>query len=320
MKSKNKDQFRTVFEPVEADRKITHMESVFFIGSCFSTHISARMKNAGFQITANPFGVLFNPVSVSRALRMIGTRKKFRKQDFFRHDGLWHHFHLHGELSKTDLESAYSSANEMIENSNSALMSAGTLVITLGTAWVHEEIDTERIVANCHKLPGKQFRKRKLGVNEIISDFSRLLEHLFNVNPGIRIVFTISPVRHLSDGFVENQWSKSTLNIAIHELIRRFEQTEYFPAYELIIDDLRDYRFYNSDMIHPNDQAADYVWDIFRKTYFEENTNKLASEAEAYHLSMQHRAIHPDTDAHRKFIAQRTKEGERIKKLLPWLV
>lgn len=312
-------EFRTVFQPKNASFKIDHRQKIMLIGSCFSEHIGDHLKSSGFRVMNNPFGVMFNPDAIRNCLRTIGTRKKFRSKDFFQHNGLWHSFQLHGDLSNPDLEEAIFTANSIIDEAYDFLLETDVLILTFGTAWVYEYNETGKRVANCHKVPNSKFTKVKMGVNDIISEMSWVLNHIQNVNPNIKVIFTISPVRHLADGFVENQWSKSTLNIAVHELIRRFENAEYFPSYELLMDDLRDYRFYEADMIHPNKEAIQYTWSAFKQSYFSAATIKLSEEAEKYHRSLLHRVMHPGTTEHKKFVASMEKDYQRLQKQLPWL-
>lgn len=311
--------FRTVFSPEQSKHKIKHGDRIMLVGSCFSDNIGERMKHSGFRVSSNPFGTLFNPDAIKNALRMIGTGKNFKTKDFFEQNGIWHNFSLHGDMSNTDLDEAVFNANTAVEEARAFLRESDVLILTFGTAWVYELKESGKTVANCHKVPHSKFVKRKLGVNDIVSDLSWVMNHLTNMKPGMRVIFTISPVRHLSDGFVENQWSKSTLNVAIHELIRRYDCAEYFPAYELVMDDLRDYRFYKQDMVHPSDETVEYIWEKFSEVYFSDKTKKLAADCMAYHRSLLHRSIHPESPEHKKFLTAREKEYQRLQKELNWL-
>lgn len=312
-------QFRTEFHPEPSKAKISHDDKIMLIGSCFSEHIGHKLKQSGFRVNSNPFGTLFNPDSIRNCLRIIGTNKKFKSKEFFEYQGVWHHFSLHGDLSGTDLDETVENVNNAVTEANDFLMNADVLILTFGTAWVYELIETGKTVANCHKVPNSKFTKRKLGVNDIVSDMSWVLNHLVNINPDIRVLFTISPVRHLADGFVENQWSKSTLNVAVHELIRRYDCATYFPSYELVMDDLRDYRFFESDLLHPNQQAIEYTWKKFEDVFFSDKTKKLADECLNYHRGLAHRPFHPDSSAHKKFLVAMEKEYQKLQKEIPWL-
>lgn len=259
------------------------------VGSCFSQDIGRKLDEAGFQVNINPFGTLFNPVSIGTCLNYILRNKKFTAADFFEHNGLWRSYKLHSNFSSQHLDEALENINTSISLSHNFLFDTQVLVITLGSAWVYERIEPREIVANCHKVPQQQFVKRKLGVNEIISELTLVIQHIKAAFDNINVIFTISPVKHLRDGFVENNWSKSTLNIAVHELIRRFDFCDYYPAYEILNDDLRDYRFYKNDMVHPNDLAVQYVYEHFEASYFTPETAKIAGEFMQLSRSARHR-------------------------------
>jgi len=312
-------QFRTEFNFPPSPFQITHENKVMMIGSCFSEYISEKLQNAGFNIRTNPFGILFNPDSIKNCIRSIVAKKEFRKKDFFLHNEKWNSFYLHGDFSASTAEEASEKINISINEVHDFVKQAEYIFITLGTAWVYEQIETKKIVANCHKVPNKNFEKKKMGVNDIVSDLSYVINHLKNFNPDIKVIFTISPVRHLKDGFIENQWSKSTLNVAVHELLRRHEDVFYFPSFELIIDDLRDYRFFKSDMVHPTENAIDYVWEKFRGHYFSKSTMKLSEEVEQLKKNLQHKPFNADSAAHKSFLIKTEKEHVRLKKILPHL-
>lgn len=312
-------EFRTAYQPKESSVKINHRDGVIMIGSCFADSVGERMERSGFNVTLNPFGVLFNPLSIYAVIGNSLMKKEYTEKDFFLQNGRWVSYWFHGEISSVDLSEAVAMANHYTVQLLNDLKKAKWLTITFGTAWVYEHLSHSGPVANCHKVPSHQFSRRKLGVNEIVSEFSRLIEHLRNVNPELKILFTISPVRHVKDGLVENNWSKSTLNIAVHELIRRYEQTFYFPSFEILTDDLRDYRFYKKDMIHPNEVAVDYVWEIFSATYFSDETRALSTRVEKFFKGKDHRALHPDTEAHQEFMNKLGEERRQLMQMLPHL-
>jgi len=313
------ETFRTVFQPEPSPWNITHRDKVMLLGSCFSQHIGVSLKNAGFQVLSNPMGTLFNPDAIGKTLNMMCRKKLFRAKDFFERNGIFYSFDSHGDFSGTDKDQLIHDANTAISGARDFLHDTQILFLTFGTAWVYNLKETNKTVVNCHKVPSKEFTKRKLGVNEIVSDMSVVLNRLQQVNPKLKVVFTISPVRHLADGFVENQWSKSTLNIALHELVRRFDHCSYFPSYELVIDDLRDYRFMEKDLVHPSDTAVQYVWKAFSEVYFSSETKKLVGEVEAWMKDKAHRPVHPDSTEFKKFQKHLAEKESDLKKRLPWL-
>jgi GSCFA family len=202
--------------------------------------------------------------------------------------------------------------NSSVEEANKFIFNTDVLIITLGTAWVYELKETGKIVANCHKMPQQLFVKRKLGINEIISEYTHLIEHLKGANQKLKIIFTVSPVKHLRDGFVANNWSKSTLNIAIHELIRRFDFCDYYPSYEIMNDDLRDYRFYKNDMVHPNELAQKYIFEHFQNAYCTEETQKIAKEFYLLSKSTEHKTMNSASSEHVKFVSDIKTRAERL--------
>jgi hypothetical protein len=313
------ETFRTVFQPEPSLWKITHKDNVMLLGSCFSQHIGRLLQNGGFHVLSNPLGTLFNPDAIGKTLSMMCRKKVFRAKDFFERNGIFYSYDLHGDFSGTDRAQVIQNVNTELARSRDFLQQAQVVFLTFGTAWVYDLKENNKTVVNCHKIPSKEFTKRKLGVNEIVSDMSVVLNRLQQLNPKLKVVFTISPVRHLADGFVENQWSKSTLNIAIHELVRRFDHCSYFPSYELVLDDLRDYRFMDKDLVHPSESAVQYVWNAFSDVYFSADTKKLLREVEGFMRDKAHRPVHPDSVEFKKFQKQMLEKETELKKRLPWL-
>jgi hypothetical protein len=309
--------FRTIFPGHSSGLRIHHEHSLFLIGSCFSTHIGKKLDNSGFRINSNPLGILFNPGSIQLALQRIMSNHKITDDDLFFHEGLWRSFLFHSSLASTSKDECIYHANQIITDSHTFLKNAEFLFITFGTAWVYEYNHNGLIVANCHKLSAAQFTKRKMGVNEIVSDQSLLIERLREFNPSLKIVFTISPVRHLADGFVENSWSKATLNVALHELVRRYEHAAYFPSYEIVMDDLRDYRFYDEDMIHTSAQAHEYVWEHFCKAYFTPETLNLAARFQSLEKMLLHKPLHPDAETLQDFVQKGISQTVELKQINP---
>ncbi len=306
------NSFRTELNPQSSKFKIGYENKTLFIGSCFSENISTVLSEHGMRVINNPFGTLFHPSAIRDCLDAIITKKKFNGSEFFEKNERFHHFALHGELAHSTLSKSVEDVNTRVEFAHEFLKSASVLFITFGTAWVYEHKLSGTTVANCHKVPADEFNKRKLGVNDIVSDFSYMINHLRNFNPGLKIILTISPVRHLKDGFIENSHSKATLNIAVHEIIRRFENTDYFPAYELVMDDLRDYRFYAEDMLHPTEQAINYVFSKFAGVYFEKDTLELFNKVDEIRKAATHRPFNQNSEAHVKFLQAQLKKIDEL--------
>ncbi len=304
--------FRTEFQITPSAHKIDYEQKMLLVGSCFSENIGNLLGENGFRIFNNPFGILFNPVAINECIEAVISNRKIDKSEFFENNERWNHFSLHSGYSNPSLDFAVENINNNIALAHEFLKTTSTLIITLGTAWVYEKQPEGRVVANCHKLPSDNFTKRKLGAGEIISDFSYMIQHLRNFNPDIRIIFTISPVRHIKDGMVENAHSKATLNLAVHELIRRFEQAEYFPSYEIMTDDLRDYRFYADDLLHPSPMASQYIFEKFAATYFDEDAKQLFAQIEELRKAAAHRPFNKDSQAHLKFIQEQLKKLDKL--------
>lgn len=295
-------EFKTTIPPHRGLFEINHQQKLMLVGSCFSQEVGKKLDESGFVVNINPFGVQFNPFSIVNSLSHIVGNKKLTAADFFEHNGLWHSYQLHSSFSGPDLEEAVQHINQNISAAHQFFFDTEVLVITLGSAWVYELKSTKQVVANCHKMPQPLFVKRKMGVNEIISDFTILLEHIRSAFENLRVIFTISPVKHLKDGFVENNWSKSTLNIAVHELTRRFDFCDYYPAYEMMNDDLRDYRFYKNDMVHPNELATQYIFEHFQDAYFTSDTKKTAAEFLQLSRSAKHKVFNTSSTEYSKYV------------------
>lgn len=295
-------EFKTTIPPFKGSCEINHQQKILMVGSCFSQEIGKKLDESGFDVLVNPFGVLFNSYSLVNCLNYVVRNKKFTSADFFEHNGLWHSYMLHSSYSSAHLDEAIENINKSIATAHRFLFNTEVLIVTLGSAWVYERKDTQQAVANCHKMPQNQFTKRKMGVNEIISDFTVLMEHLRVAFENLKVIFTISPIKHLKDGFVENNWSKSTLNIAVHELTRRFDFCDYYPAYEIMNDDLRDYRFYKNDMVHPNELATQYIFEHFGNAYFAKETQKIARDFSQLTQSAKHKVFNTASAEYNKYV------------------
>lgn len=305
--------FRTTFNIPSFPFNLSHQDSILSIGSCFAENIGEKLHASKFQILQNPFGILYNPMSVGQSLKRILLDEKFTEEDIFQHNDLWHSRLHHTRFSQPDKSSFLTKINTDLSTANSFLKKTNCLLITLGTAFVWEEKATNEIVANCHKRPQKLFNRRRLSIETIKTNLIAVLKRLKSHNPDLQIIMTVSPVRHTNDGFIENQRSKAALILAIAEMCQAENFIHYFPAYELVQDDLRDYRFYKLDMLHPNETAVEYVWQHFKTAFFVEETNVLLQQIEQIKNAAGHRPFHVKSEAHQAFLRKNLKKIEVLK-------
>lgn len=294
-------QFHLNYKPAVSQHKITHQDQVLLIGSCFSQHIGNRLDDLKFKVETNPFGMVFNPQSIANTLTRIIDKNYFTEQEVFEHDGLWICLESHSSVSASTKMELLNSLNSLVDAWHVALKTAQYLTITFGTAYAYKFLEQGKIVANCHKLPQSQFEKLLLETSEITSTFKTLVDKLPQFNPGLKMLFTVSPVKHLRDGVVENSLSKAILIQSVHQIIKQNSNCFYFPAYEIVTDDLRDYRFFEADMAHPNKMAIDYVWKLFAETYFNEATEVINEKVMHIHQAYHHRLFNKTTGSSVKF-------------------
>lgn len=298
--------------------RISYQDKIMLIGSCFSEHIGHKFANAYFQSLQNPFGILYNPASIATSLDCVLSNKVFVQNDLIQHNELWHSMLHHGDFSDTKVEHCLNKINTSLAQARLHLANTRTLIITFGTAWIYEQ--NGRVVGNCHKLAASNFTRRRMDVHEISEQYAALMKRLQDLNPELQIIFTVSPVRHWKDGAHENQLSKSTLHLAIDQLCNAYPSVcSYFPSYEIVMDELRDYRYYAEDMLHPNSVAVDYIWERFAETYFDSDTAQNRKELEQLHRDVLHRPIHIDTEAYQKFSKHVQDKYEVLKKRFPWI-
>ncbi len=295
---------------------LDYATSTLCIGSCFAVHMAKQLENGKFSVGLNPFGVIYNPISIKNALDHLDNGSLFKEQDIFSHKELWHSWMHHGAFSDVDKYVALDKMNRALDTSRKILNSARFLIITLGSAFVYEKNDSGDIVANCHKIPASQFRKRMLGVEEIVSQLGTSLEQIQKKYPKIQVILTVSPVRHIRDGVVENQRSKSTLLLACNQLCEK-EQVHYFPSYEIMMDELRDYRFYGKDLVHPSESAIEYIWTRFMDTHFGNQTRIQYERVMKVVSGFQHRILHEGTNEHKKFLVGQISKARNLMDELP---
>lgn len=294
-------KFRTEITPTPLRSPIRREEQLLAVGSCFAEQIAGRLAATKFRITTNPAGILFNPASIAQSIERWSQRKPFDREEFRQsatEEKRWFHYELHGQFSSEELAPLHQAANQALETAHRALQEADRLLLTFGTAWVYEVRETGRIAANCHRQPQSLFTRRRLRVEEIVECWSRLLEGPLHDK---RILMTLSPIRHLADGAEENSLGKATLRLAIAELQTRYPQIDYFPAYELLMDDLRDYRFYGEDLVHPSPQAVAYVWEKFAETALDPEAFAFQQHIEELRRALSHRPLHPESESYKTF-------------------
>lgn len=311
--------FRTELVVPPADMSINHHSPILAIGSCFVSHIGSRLLNLKFPITINPFGIVFNPASVVSTLERLSTGTPFTADELFQHHQLWHSPNHHGQFSHPDLNTSLFRINQAFIQGHQALQQSTRLIITLGTAQVFIRRDSGQIVANCHKLPGHLFERRRMSVPDIVEHLSRVFIQLKNQQPELQIILTVSPVRYLREGFSENQRSKASLLLATEALCDNFSFVHYFPAYELFMDDLRDYRFCEPDMIHPNTTAIEYIWQAFMGAFIDDNSRTIIQRIAKINSALNHKALHPESDAHQHFIRQWLHQVAELETDFPFL-
>lgn len=285
--------------------KIINAESkILLCGSCFTENIGEYLLNSGFETSINPFGIIYNPFSISNSLNYIIDKKQFCEADlFFTHEKRYVSFEHHGWFSGFEKLKVLDEINLQINNAHNFLKTADCLIITLGTAWAYKHLKQNKIVANCHKIPAIEFKKELLEIETICESLTAMIEKLIKFNKNIKIIFTISPVKHLADGIVENQQSKATLILSVKNLIEKYKDFSfYFPAYEIVTDELRDYRFYENDHAHPTTLATEYVWERFVDSCFDNEAKGKMGEALKIGKYINHRQISANKSPNEDFI------------------
>jgi hypothetical protein len=287
----------------QLNRPLLYSDNVLLIGSCFTEHIADRLAHHKFKVLQNPHGILFNPLSVSQSLDSYIDTKMYAEDDLFCLNELWNSWDHHTRFSHTDRTAALTSINESQRSAAAFVREADWVIITLGSAFQYYLKENGKPVSNNHRAPAQWFEKKLLSVEEIVNSLTNTIEKLKAINPHARVLFTISPVRHIRDGVVDNNRSKARLIEATHLLCERIDQVQYFPAYELVIDILRDYRYYDIDFVHPNYMATTYVWEHFVKTCISPTATETMQQVLDIMTAKSHRTRFPETEAHRKFKA-----------------
>ena len=297
-------QFRTTFQIQSSDFKLNHQHKILTIGSCFSDEIGKRLTDLKFDVLINPFGVIFNSHSIQNLIERSIQKKYFTTADVHQNGEEFFCFDVHSSFNALTKEAVLEELNLTLDQVHDYILSCDVLMITLGTSWIYEWKTSNQVVANCHKVDAKQFEKRLLTTEENLKSLELIVSDLKNINPTIRIITTVSPVRHTKDGMIENNVSKARLLDALYQLSLQNNQVEYFPSYELVLDDLRDYRFFKEDLIHPSKQAVDYIWEKFSETYFEQSTQTIIQKINKVISAINHRPFNEESDNHQQFLVK----------------
>ena len=296
--------FTTKIPITQNANPIDYNSKIVSFGSCFAENMGDKLCYYKFQTQVNPFGIIFNPFSIEKLIERVVLQRYFTKDDIFFFNERWHCYEVHSELSDADAEVVLSKLNRILSDTQKQLQQATHIIITYGTSWVYRHIETNAIVANCHKVPQKQFSKELLSIDSIQKAIQNTVSLIATLNPKCNFIFTVSPVRHLKDGFVENQVSKAHLIAAIYATTNTKQQTlNYFPSYEIMMDELRDYRFYADDMMHPSPMAIDYIWERFAATQIDASAITTMELVQTIQKGLAHRPFNPNSESHQKFEA-----------------
>jgi hypothetical protein len=296
--------FTTQISIPKNSRPIDYNSKIVSLGSCFAENMGDKFQYFKFQSATNPFGIIFNPVSIEKIIYRAVNEVWFIEEDVFFFNERWHCFEVHSDLSHSSAAELLSTLNEILKETKQQLQDATHVIITYGTSWVYRNIEKDTIVANCHKVPQKQFIKELLSTETIQESIENTIRLIQSINSNCYFIFTVSPVRHLKDGFVENQVSKSHLIGSVYDIVsaEHFKRnTEYFPSYEIMMDELRDYRFYAEDMLHPSQVAIDYIWERFKEASVSEIAYATMEAVENIQKGLQHRPFNPHSESHQKF-------------------
>ncbi len=297
---------------------ITHYDKIYLIGSCFTEHIANKLQEGGFDVHCNSHGIIYNPISIRKCLEDLLDKREYDPNDLFFHQGLWHSFHHHGSFSGTDPETVCQRINETIKEHREFLLKAKHVFITPGTSWLYRKKSSIQVVANCHKVPSYDFEKVLMDAEEETNHWLKLLQRIQSFLRELTIYFTISPVKHLKDGFFENNLSKGLLHQLIYNIMQQNKSIRYFPSFEIMQDELRDYRFYDWDLAHPNALAIDIIWEKFKLAYFAKPTQEIIDEVMEIGKLNQHKIFHV-TEESKKFESYRIKRMQDLQKKYPFI-
>ncbi|HEX6227263.1 MAG TPA: GSCFA domain-containing protein [Chryseolinea sp.] len=307
------DTFRTSLELKPSRTRISLSDRILTIGSCFSDAIGSRFTDNKMACLINPFGTIYNPASIHKVVQYSIYNEPIAEGTFLKRNDIFFNYDFHSELSSMNLTDLKTQVEKIISQTHSFLRDAQWLILTYGTAWVYERTENRSVVANCHKMPQLMFTKSLLTQKKVLDSFAAMYAALKGLNAGINILLTVSPVRHIKDTLELNSVSKAVLRVACHTLTQQYDDVHYFPAYEIMTDDLRDYRFYKSDMIHPTDVAEEYIWQKFSGQYFDNKTKEFLDRWKEIQSALSHRPFHPASSAHQQFLKETLRKLEELK-------
>lgn len=315
-------QLTTPVETVKNGLKIGHKSKIMLLGSCFAQNIGQKLQECKFNVCSNPFGIVYNPLSISTILQRIVSGKAFdaNSPEIFEHAEMWHSILHHSDFSRKTKEDFLANTNNSLAAAHNLIKESDVIIITFGTAYAYERASDGLVVSNCHKLPAKTFNRRLLRPEEIVEQMSKAINGIIALRPEVKFIFTVSPIRHLRDGAHDNQLSKATLLIATEELRRHFpNRCDYFPSYEIMMDELRDYRFYADDMTHPSTLAIEYIWERFATQHITEESLTLNHSIEDITRGLAHRPFDPESKGYKKFVGDIMQKIAQIKGKHPYL-
>lgn len=305
--------FRTRVIPSASEHKINLNDMILALGSCFAQNIGQKLKDYKFKANINPFGTLFNPLSIFKLINQAAQGGIIDSKGIVEQQGIFHHYDLHSDFSKLNEDEVLSNANHVLQRMGKVLPENTYVIYTFGTAIAYELKETGEIVANCHKVPAAHFNRRMLSVDEIVNAFAANYELIKGKNKKTRFILTVSPVRHQKESFEQNNVSKSTLRLACEQIVQHHEDIEYFPAFEIMMDELRDYRFYAEDMLHPNSVATDFIWKKFQDVYFDEEHKDFLRKWDKIRKAMAHRPVNKGSEQHQLFLEKTIRQLEEFK-------
>ena len=309
--------FTTKIHLEKYNHPIDYNSSIMLLGSCFAENMGEKFEYFKFRNVVNPFGIIFNAVSIEKLIHRVVNKIVFTEKDIFFHNDLWHCFEVHSQLSNPNKEEFLSNLNAILELMYQQITSLTHCIITLGTSWVYRNNNSNEIVANCHKVPQKEFTKELVSIEENVKCIQNIISLVHSLNPECNFIFTVSPVRHIKDGFVENNVSKAHLISAIHTINHQPSTINYFPSYEIMMDELRDYRFYAEDMLHPSQTAIDYIWIKFFENYINQKEFVTMNQVCEIQRALKHRPFNPNSESHQKFLKNLNQKIFELKKNLP---
>lgn len=309
--------FTTKIHLEKYNHPIDYNSSIMLLGSCFAENMGEKFEYFKFRNVVNPFGIIFNAVSIEKLIHRGVNKIEFTEKDIFFYNDLWHCFEVHSQLSNPNKEEFLSNLNAILELMSQQITSLTHCIITLGTSWVYRNNNSNEIVANCHKVPQKEFTKELVSIEENVKCIQNIISLVHSLNPDCNFIFTVSPVRHIKDGFVENNVSKAHLISAIHTINHKPSTINYFPSYEIMMDELRDYRFYAEDMLHPSQTAIDYIWIKFFENYINQKEFGTMNQVCEIQRSLKHRPFNPNSQSHQKFLKNLNQKIFELKKNLP---